>query len=62
MTPFCDAGFPHSDTHGSEQVDSSPWLFAVFHVLRRFLTPKHPPYTLNNLNLGSFPNITAKLQ
>ena len=44
-------GFPHSDIPGSTFVDNSPRLFAVYHVLRRFSAPKHPPYTLSNLNL-----------
>jgi len=28
-------GFPHSDIPGSKLIDSSPRLFAVFHVLHR---------------------------
>ena len=44
-------GFPHSDTHGSVLIYSSPWLFAVNRVLRRLLMPRHSPYALCNLNL-----------
>ena len=44
-------GFPHSDTHGSVLIYSSPWLFAVNRVLLRLLMPRHSPYALCNLNL-----------
>ena len=37
------SGFPHSDIPGSALVHSSPRLFAVTHVLRRHLAPRHPP-------------------
>ena len=37
------SGFPHSDIPGSALVHSSPRLFAVSHVLRRHLAPRHPP-------------------
>src|SRR3954447_25846262 len=30
-------------------VDGSPWLFAVTHVLHRFLAPRHPPLALCSL-------------
>ena len=30
-------------------VDSSPWLFAVAHVLLRLQAPRHAPLTLYNL-------------
>ena len=26
-----------------------PWLFAAYHVLRRLLVPRHPPYALSHL-------------
>ena len=42
-------GFPHSDIHGSTLVGSSPWLFAAFYVLHRFLAPRHPPLALHSL-------------
>ena len=37
---LCD-GFPHSEIHGSKLVDSSPWLIAAYHVLRRLSVPRH---------------------
>ena len=37
-------GFPHSDTVGSPPAHDSPTLFAVYHVLLRLLTPRHPPF------------------
>ena len=39
-------GFPHSDISGSTLTHSSPELFAVYHVLLRHLTPRHPPCAL----------------
>ena len=42
-------GFPHSDIHGSMLAYSSPWLFAVNHVLRRLLVPRHSPCALVSL-------------
>jgi hypothetical protein len=42
-------GFPHSDTSGSSLADSSPKLFAVYHVLHRPLAPRHPPCALTIL-------------
>ncbi len=44
-------GFPHSDTSGSSLADSSPKLFAVNHVLRRLLAPRHPPCALRSLTI-----------
>ena len=55
--PSTTAGFPHSDIHGSMLVCSSPWLFAAYHVFRRLLVPRHPPYALISLiifRIGSF--------
>ena len=46
--------FPHSDMYGSQPVDGSPYLFAVFHVLPRRLVPRHPPYALCSLIVLSF--------
>ena len=46
-------GFPHSDTHGSRLIYSSPWLFAVSRVLHRLLMPRHSPYALFRLNFVS---------
>ena len=42
-------GFPHSDIPGSKLVDSSPRLFAVFHVLHRYYTSRHPLCALEYL-------------
>ena len=42
-------GFPHSDIHGSMHAYCSPWLFAVNHVLRRLLVPRHSPCALISL-------------
>ena len=46
--------FPHSDTHGSMDICSSPWLFAAYHVLLRLPVPRHPPcalYSLTNTDI-----------
>ena len=51
-------GFPHSDTHGSMLIYSSPWLFAVSRVLLRLLMPRHSPYALLRLN---FPALRCSL-
>ena len=58
MTP---AGFPHSEIHGSKPACGSPWLFAAYHVLRRLLVPRHPPYALCSL-IGSFDMIFLHLK
>ena len=42
------AGFPHSDIAGSPPAHGSPALFAVYHVLRRLLAPRHPPFALRS--------------
>ena len=56
-------GLPHSDTHGSRAACASPWLFAAYRVLRRLLTPRHPPYALSNLTIfrSDDSNATASL-
>ena len=46
-------GFPHSDIRGSMLIYSSPRLFAVSHVLRRLLMPRHSPYALLRLNFSA---------
>jgi hypothetical protein len=53
-------GLPHSDTHGSMLVCSSPWLFAAYHVLHRLLVPRHPPYALSNLTKNSRRNLVTR--
>ena len=40
------SGFPHSDILGSKLIGSYPRLIAAYHVLRRLLTPRHPPNAL----------------
>ena len=44
----CDGqrGFPIRTSPDIALAHSSPRLFAVFHVLHRRLTPRHPPYAL----------------
>jgi hypothetical protein len=44
VTGSSPAGFPHSDIAGSLPAHGSPTLFAVYHVLLRLLTPRHPPF------------------
>ena len=38
--------FPHSEISGSQDICSSPKLFAAYHVFHRLLVPRHPPYAL----------------
>ena len=45
------AGFPHSDTHGSVDICSSPWLFAACRVFLRLSVPRHPPCALSCLTI-----------
>ena len=45
-TEVCSARFPHSDISGSQDICSSPKLFAAYHVFHRLLVPRHPPYAL----------------
>lgn len=46
MTRSSLAGSPHSDISGSQDICSSPKLFAAYHVFHRLLVPRHPPYAL----------------
>ena len=48
---FASSGFPHSDISGSRLACSSPERFAARCVLRRPLTPRHPPCALVRLTL-----------
>src|SRR5579862_8678532 len=48
---FYQIGFPHSDIPGSRPVCGFPRLFAAYHVLRRLLAPRHPPYALSSLTI-----------
>ena len=49
MTEVFSAGFPHSDISGSQDICSSPKLFAAYHVFHRLLVPRHPPCALLRL-------------
>ncbi len=42
-------GFPHSDICGSQDMCSSPQLFAACHVFHRLSVPRHPPCALSCL-------------
>ena len=53
-------GLPHSDTHGSRLICSSPWLFAACHVLLRLPVPRHSPCALSSLNFMSFANLSFR--
>jgi hypothetical protein len=48
-TPSRVLGFPIRTSADQHLVDSSPQLFAVTHVLHRFLAPRHPPLALCSL-------------
>ena len=51
-TGLSTSGFPHSDIAGYKRsFDSSPTLFAAYHVLLRLLLPRHPPFALITLTL-----------
>ena len=43
------SGFPHSDISGSQDICSSPKLFAAYHVFHRLLVPRHPPCALYSI-------------
>ena len=51
MTEGCSAGFPHSEISGSQDMCSSPKLFAAYHVLHRLSVPRHPPCALPTLTV-----------
>ena len=46
---FPPARFPHSDSHGSKLICSSPWIIAAYRVLLRLSVPRHSPYALCSL-------------
>ena len=48
-TPLRVVGFPIRTSPDQCLVDGSPELFAVTHVLHRFLAPRHPPLALISL-------------
>jgi hypothetical protein len=47
-------GFPIRTSADQGLVDGSPQLFAVTHVLHRFLAPRHPPLALISLERTSY--------
>jgi hypothetical protein len=59
-TGFYPYGLPHSATPGSQDVCSSPGLFAAYHGLPRRPAPRHPPWTLSRLTIFSLhPSLLA---
>ena len=46
-------GFPIGTSTDPGLFGGSPWLFAAFHVLHRWQTPRHPPYALCRLTIAS---------
>ncbi len=54
------AGFPHSDTHGSQGMCPSPWLFAACRVFRRLPVPRHPSCALLCLTSAAPASVRAR--
>ena len=54
------SGFPHSDISGSQDICSSPKLFAAYHVFHRLLVPRHPPCAL--ISLTNSPSLSRVLK
>ena len=50
-------GLPHSAICGSQDVCSSPQLFAAYRGLLRRTAPRHPPQTYSRLTIFSFPRL-----
>ena len=46
ITGLQPAELPHSEISGSKVVCTYPKLIAAYHVLRRLLEPRHPPFAL----------------
>lgn len=46
-------GFPIRTSITIAVIHTSLWLFAVYHVLLRHLTPRHPPYALSRFSPAS---------
>jgi hypothetical protein len=55
------AGLPHSAIRGSQDVCSSPRLFAAYHGLLRRAAPRHSPWTLIRLTILSIHPQTCPL-
>ena len=51
IIPLHGIGLPHSEISGSKCMCHSPKLIAAYHVLRRLLNPRHPPYALSNFQI-----------
>ena len=49
--PSFEGGCPIQTSPDQSLLDSSPRLFAAYHVFRRFSMPRHPPYALIMLTL-----------
>ena len=47
--------FPHSEISGSQDICSSPKLFAAYHVFHRLLVPRHPPCALSSITNSLLP-------
>ena len=47
-------GFPIRKSPDQRLFDAFPKLIAANHVLHRLLSPRHPPYALNNLTKEYF--------
>ena len=54
LTEVSSAGFPHSDISGSQDICSSPKLFAAYHVFHRLPVPRHSPCALVRLTFQTF--------
>ena len=46
-------GCPIRKPSDQSLLGGSPKFIAAIHVLHRSLVPRHPPYALNSLNIGS---------
>ena len=60
MTEVLSAGFPHSDIPGSQDMCSSPGLFAAYHVFHRLSVPRHPPCALLCLTFCPPPSLLRR--
>ena len=50
-----EAGCPIRKSPALSLLDGSPKLIAAYHVLRRLLAPRHPPFALNSLTTNIKP-------
>src|SRR5215471_7587287 len=55
-------GFPHSDICASTPACGSTQLIAANHVLRRLLTPRHPPSALSSLTTSLSVRLATSLR